>query len=71
MSTYTPNELLQRWKNGKVGTTQAIGHILQHLVTIYEQDERLAERVNTLTKLLDTPDDQQSKQSAKRARQRS
>ena len=37
MSTYTVAELIQRWKNGKIDTTQAVGHILQHLEVVTQQ----------------------------------
>jgi hypothetical protein len=56
MSSYTPTELIQRWKNGTIDTTQAVGHILQHLVAIAEQQALLLNRINALTKLLETPE---------------
>jgi hypothetical protein len=48
MSTYSPSELLQQWKNGKIDTTQATGHLLQHLAALHEQHTHLASRVAAL-----------------------
>ncbi len=33
MSTYEPDQLLQLWKQDKIDTEMAIGHLLQNLVT--------------------------------------
>jgi hypothetical protein len=40
MSTYSLPDLLQRWSLGELSDEQAIGHLLQHLLTL---SQRLAE----------------------------
>ena len=48
MSTYTVTELIQRWKNGKIDTTQAVGHILQHLEVVVQQQSDHTSNIATL-----------------------
>lgn len=49
MSTYTVSELIQRWKNGKIDSTQAIGHILQHLDLLSQRQNEYTSNTATLT----------------------
>jgi hypothetical protein len=70
MSTYPVRELLQQWKNHNLDAEQAIGHILQHLVALYEQDEHTSHRLNTLTRLLPVPEEPQSPASSPPGRKR-
>ena len=37
MSTYPISELLHRWKQGQLTAEQAIGHLLQHVETLTQQ----------------------------------
>jgi hypothetical protein len=48
MSTYTVSEVIQRWKNGKIDTPQAIGHILQHLELLTRQQSDCTSSIATL-----------------------
>lgn len=47
MSTYPAPDLLQQWKNSSLSAEQAIGHMLQHLVLLYEQNTELFSRTAT------------------------
>lgn len=42
MSTYPVEELLRKWTQGALTAEQAIGHILQHLKLLYEQQKQAA-----------------------------
>lgn len=42
MSTYAPEELRRYWSQGSLTLEQAIGHILQHIKRLSEEQQRLA-----------------------------
>ena len=37
MSTYSLPDLLQQWAQGRLTTEQAIGHVLQNLLTVVQR----------------------------------
>ena len=52
MSTHTIPELLQRWAKGDLTSEQAIGHILQNLLSLFQ---RLADLEKRLRRLEEPP----------------
>lgn len=47
MSTYTLEELLKQWINEELTVDQAIGHILQHLITIQQHQQQIERCLST------------------------
>ena len=45
MATHTPPDLRQRWGRGELTDQQAIGHLLQHLLIIYERLDEIEKRL--------------------------
>ncbi len=50
MGMYAYDELFAHWSNERITTEQAIGHMLQHMGTLYEQLRVLERRMNSMTK---------------------
>lgn len=48
MSTYSIQELLRLWRQGKLTAEQAVGYLLQNLVSWYTQLADLERRVRQL-----------------------
>ena len=48
MSTYSLPDLLQQWAQGKLTTEQAVGHILQNLLTFAQRLTDLEKRLRQL-----------------------
>lgn len=47
MSTHTLEELLRQWGNGDLTAEQMIGHIVQHLMTLRNQQAHLERHLAT------------------------
>ena len=48
MSTYSLPELLQQWIQGNLTTEQAVGHVLQNLLTLAQRLTELEKRLRQL-----------------------
>ncbi len=48
MSTYSLPDLLQQWAQGKLTAEQAIGHVLQNLLTLAQRLTDLEKRLRQL-----------------------
>jgi hypothetical protein len=51
-STYSLPELLRKWAQGDLTTEQAVGHILQHLLTLGDHQAEHEKRLRTLEQQL-------------------
>ena len=48
MSTYSLPDLLQQWAQGRLTTEQAVGHVLQNLLTVVQRLTDLEKRLRQL-----------------------
>ncbi len=48
MSTYIPPDLLQQWAQGNLTADQAVGHLIQNLVTLLHRLTDLEKRLRLL-----------------------
>ena len=48
MSTYSPPDLMQQWTQGNMTAEQAVGHVLQNLLTLMQRLNDLEKRVRQL-----------------------
>ena len=48
MSTYSLPDLLQQWAQGKLTTEQAVGHVLQNMLTFAQRLTDLEKRLRQL-----------------------
>lgn len=48
MSSYTPVELLQRWRQEELTTEQAMGHVLQIVQALQQQLQAQQQRLRTI-----------------------
>ena len=48
MSTYNPPDLLQQWAQGNLTADQAVGHLIQNLVTLLHRLTDLEKRLRLL-----------------------
>lgn len=48
MSTYSPPDLLQQWAQGNLTADQAVGHLIQNLVTLLQRLTDLEKRLRLL-----------------------
>ncbi len=68
MGMYAYDELLSHWSNERITTEQAIGHMLQHMGTLYERLRVLERRVGNMTTTTATPAPQTSKPEERKER---
>lgn len=47
-STYNLPDLLRKWAQGDLTTEQAVGHLLQHLLTLGNRQTELEKRLRVL-----------------------
>ena len=55
MSTYPIPDLLQRWAKGELTVEQAVGHVLQHLLTLAQRLAEMERRLRQLEQPLVKP----------------
>lgn len=48
MATYTPPDLIQRWAKGDLTADQAIGHIMQNQLALFNRQNELEKRLRAL-----------------------
>jgi hypothetical protein len=45
MATHTPPNLRQRWGRGELTDEQVIGHLIQHLLIVYERLDKIEKQL--------------------------
>jgi len=57
MSTYSPTELLQKWKRNELTAEQALGYLLQNVLTLSDRLIDIEKRVRRLEQTVPTTPD--------------